>query len=101
MPPVSLYVGGRDKLVDGQKLIERFETVETEVVVIRSQVDKHYEHLDCLWSMDCVERIGEKVREDIWLTTTADNVVVPEGCHEEEKGKLYAERERDLIELAN
>lgn len=86
MPPISLYVGGNDKLVDGNKLIERFEKVETDVVVIRSQIDEDYEHLDCLWSMDCIERIGEKVKEDIWATTIADDVIVPEGCLKEEQG---------------
>jgi hypothetical protein len=86
MPPISLYVGGQDKLVDGRKLLQRFEEVETDVVVIRSQIDEDYEHLDCLWSMDCIERIGEKVKEDIWYTTTAEDVVVPAGCSLEEKG---------------
>src|SRR5271170_2067519 len=76
MPPISLYVGGRDKLVNGRKLIERFEQVETDVIVMRSQVDEDYEHLDCLWSMDCIERIGEKVKEDIWISTTAEDVIV-------------------------
>jgi hypothetical protein len=86
MPPVSLYVGGRDKLVDGRKLIQRFENVE-KVGVIRSQIDDDYEHLDCLWSMDCIERIGEKVREDIWITADGYDVVVPEGCRANDMGK--------------
>jgi hypothetical protein len=77
MPPVSLYVGGRDKLVDGRKLIERFEKVEKDILVIRSQVDEDYEHLDCLWSVDCIERIGEKVREDIWFTVAGREFIVP------------------------
>jgi hypothetical protein len=92
MPPVSLYVGGRDKLVDGRKLIERFQTVEKDVILVTSQVDEQYEHLDCLWSMDCIERVGKKVREDIWFTVLADDVVTPEGCQEADKGNLVSTR---------
>jgi hypothetical protein len=92
MPPVSLYVGGRDKLVDGRKLITRFETTEKEVVLVRSQVDEEYEHLDCLWSMDCIERVGKKVREDIWFTAVGEQVITPDGCNEEDKGKLVSKR---------
>ena len=88
MPPVSLYVGGRDKLVDGGKLIERFEEVESAVVVIRAQIDEDYEHLDCLWSMDCIERIGVRVKKDIWSTTWEGDVVIPEGCRKEDQGIL-------------
>lgn len=94
MPPVSLYVGGKDKLVNGRKLIERFKSVEKEVVLVRAQVDDDYYHLDCLWSMDCIERVGENVREDIWFTVLGGNdVVTPQGCQEEDKGKLVKERD--------
>ena len=87
MPPMSLYVGGRDKLVDGRKLIKRFEEIERDVNVIRCQVDEDYEHLDCLWSMDCIDRIGSKIKEDIWRTIPIlEDVIVPEGCKPEEKG---------------
>jgi hypothetical protein len=86
MPPISLYVGGRDKLVDGRKLIDRFEKAERDIVVIRAQIDEDYEHLDCLWSMDCIDRIGVRVKEDIWLTTLEEDVVIPEGCRKEDQG---------------
>ena len=88
MPPVSLYVGGKDKLVDGNKLIQRLTSVEKSTVkVIRSQIDEDYEHLDCLWSVDCVERIGENVVQDIWSTVPMDSDMrVPLGCHAEDKG---------------
>ena len=87
MPPVSLYVGGRDKLVDGRKLMERFEKVEKGVVLVRGQVDEEFEHLDCIWGFDCLERIGKNVREDIWNTISVDeDVVVPEGCSLDDKG---------------
>jgi hypothetical protein len=48
--------------------------------------------LDCLWSMDCIERVGKKVREDIWFTVLADDVVTPEGCQEADKGNLVSTR---------
>jgi hypothetical protein len=96
MPPLSLFVGARDKLVDGAKLIERFEKVETGVVVLRSQVDEDYEHLDCIWGFDCIERVGKRVREDIWNTVAMDeDVVVPEGCCEEDKG-VSAKKKEDM-----
>jgi hypothetical protein len=87
MPPVSLYIGGRDKLVNGRKLIDRFENKE-KIVPIRIQIDEDYEHLDCLWSMDCIERIGKRIREDIWETISDDDVVIPEGCNLEDKGRF-------------
>lgn len=86
MPPVSIYVGGRDKLVEGEKLIDRFEQVETDIAVIRTQIDEDYEHLDCLWSMDCIERVGVRVKEDIWSTTWEEDIIVPEGCRKEDQG---------------
>jgi hypothetical protein len=95
MPPLSLYIGGKDELVDGQKLIARFETVEKEVLVMRAQIDEEYEHLDCIWSMDCIERIGVKVREDIWFCVEGEGFVTPEGCSEEDRGK-YAKKQNNL-----
>jgi hypothetical protein len=88
MPPVSLFVGGSDKLVDGKKMIDRFAKIEKGVVMIRGQIDEEYEHLDCLWAMDSLERIGERVKGDIWSTTTEEDVVVPEGCRLGDKGRL-------------
>ena len=87
MPPVALYVGGRDKLVDGRKLIEQFEKVETEVLLLRGQVDEEFEHLDCIWALDCIERVAKNVRRDIWMTVPVhEDVFLPEGCLQEEKG---------------
>jgi hypothetical protein len=93
MPPVSLYVGGRDKLVDGRKLIERFEKVETGVVLVRAQIDDEFEHLDCIWGFDCIDRVAKNVRQDIWTTIPVEeDVVLPEGCIQDDKG---SKRKRD------
>lgn len=100
MPPVSLYVGGRDKLVDGQKLIKRFEEVETGVILLRTQVDD-YEHVDCIWSMDAIERVGKNVRHDIWVSAEADDVIVPEGCNERDKGSMARKKEDTGVEKAS
>ena len=87
MPPVALYIGGQDKLVDGKKLIERFERVETRVSLLRGQIDEDFEHLDCIWGFDCIERVAKNVRLDIWDTVPLhEDVVVPEGCLPDDKG---------------
>jgi hypothetical protein len=85
MPPVSLFVGGRDKLVDGRKLIERLREKEN-IRVMRAQIDDEYEHLDCIWALDSIERIARRIREDIWATCGEADVVVPEGCVEVGRG---------------
>ena len=97
MPPVSMYVGNRDELVDGAKLIERFEKIERDVIVLRSQVDE-YEHLDCLWSMDAIDRVGKHIREDIWVTVQAEDVIVPEECDVYDKGSKVRKQEDTNIE---
>jgi hypothetical protein len=86
MPPVSLFVGGRDKLVDGRKLIERLREREENVRVLRAQIDDEYEHLDCIWALDSIERVARRIREDIWATCGEGDCVVPEGCEEGERG---------------
>jgi hypothetical protein len=87
MPPVSLYVGGRDKLVDGRNLTERFETVGSGVVLVRGQVDPEFEHLDCIWGFDCIDRVAKNVRLDIWSTIPIDeDVILPQGCLQDNKG---------------
>jgi hypothetical protein len=97
MPPVSLYIGGRDKLVDGKKLVDRLRDSESHVVLLRAQVDEDYEHLDCIWSLNCVERVAKNIRVDIWKTVETDNVITPEGCLEQERGsKIGQEKDTGL-----
>ena len=85
MPPVSLFIGGRDKLVDGRKLAARLKEREN-VSVLRAQIDDEYEHLDCIWALDSIERVARRVRKDIWATCGEGDFVVPEGCGEHERG---------------
>jgi hypothetical protein len=98
MPPVSLYVGGRDELVDGRKLCERLRTVEKDVVVMRCQIDGDYEHLDCLWSMDCVDRVAKNVVQDIWSTIPlSEDIFIPDTCVPPDKGKFSSTKETTQV----
>lgn len=92
MPPVSLFIGGRDKLVDGKKLVGRLSEKEEHVMLLRVQVDEDYAHLDCIWSLDCVERVAQNIRVDIWRTVDVEDVVTPEGCVENERGSKIESR---------
>jgi hypothetical protein len=85
---VSLYVAGLDRIVDGRKLGDRLVNEEKGVLVVSKHLDHDYDHIDCLWSLDCIERVGKKIVEDIWFTTQDGDVIVPSGCHLEDKGKL-------------
>jgi hypothetical protein len=90
-----LYVAGLDRLVDGRKLGDRLANVEKGVLVVSKYVDHDYDHIDCLWSMDSIERVGKKIVEDIWFTTQDKDVLVPTGCRLEDKGKFLLEVRRD------
>ena len=83
-PPMALWVGGSDQLVDGKRLLRRFNTGrEPHVQVVHQKIIEEYEHLDVLWAMDSIERIGKEIREVIWKTMSDDtraNCVVPRDC---------------------
>ncbi|KAF2733219.1 alpha/beta-hydrolase [Polyplosphaeria fusca] len=85
-PPFALWVCGADELVDGRRLLRRFErTREPYVDVVHSKVIEGYEHLDVIWAMDSIEKVGKEVREVLWKTApeTARNMCrVPKGCAE-------------------
>ncbi|KAI0972501.1 Alpha/Beta hydrolase protein [Xylaria arbuscula] len=73
---------GNDYLVDGEKLLRRFERGrEPHVKVVHSKVIPEYEHLDVIWAMDAVNQVFEEVREVLWKTCYArDQCRVPTGC---------------------
>ena len=53
VPPFALWVAGSDELVDGRRLLRRFErNREPHVRVVHSKIIEEYEHLDVLWAMD-------------------------------------------------
>ncbi|KUJ11051.1 alpha/beta-hydrolase [Mollisia scopiformis] len=86
VPPFALWVCGSDDLVDGQKLLRRFERGrEPHVRVVHSKVIEEYEHLDVIWAMDSIEKVGREVKEVLWKTCDVrDRVRVPRGCEDVE-----------------
>ncbi|KAI0459446.1 Alpha/Beta hydrolase protein [Xylaria acuta] len=81
-PPFALWVAGNDHLVNGERLLRRFERGrEPHVKVVHSKVIPEYEHLDVIWAMDAVSQVFEEVREVLWKTCYArDQCRVPTGC---------------------
>lgn len=84
VPPFALWVAGSDELVDGRRLLRRFERGrEPHVRVVHAKIIEEYEHLDVLWAIDSVEKVANEVREVLWKTVS-ENVRtrcrVPRGC---------------------
>jgi pimeloyl-ACP methyl ester carboxylesterase len=84
VPPFALWVCGADDLVDGRRLLRRFERGrEPNVRVVHQSVIEGYEHLDVIWAMDSIEKVGKGVKEVLWKTCDVrDRVRVPQGCED-------------------
>ena len=85
VPPFALWIAGSDELVDGQRLLRRFERArEPHVRVVHAKVIEEYEHLDVLWAMDVVEKVGVELRDVLWRTAEEERegCIVPKGCEE-------------------
>jgi hypothetical protein len=68
-PPFALWIPGSDDLVDGRRLLRRFERGrEPHVRIVHAKVIPEYEHLDVIWAMDSIEKVGSEVREVLWET---------------------------------
>ncbi|KND92207.1 Sterol esterase 2 [Tolypocladium ophioglossoides CBS 100239] len=82
VPPFALWVCGNDDLVDGRKLLRRFEKgQEPHVKVVHSKVIDEYEHLDVIWALDAEDQVFREVREVLWKTCSVRDVCrVPAGC---------------------
>ncbi|KAI4194436.1 MAG: hypothetical protein LQ350_007773 [Teloschistes chrysophthalmus] len=84
VPPFALWVAGSDELVDGRRLLRRFERGrEPHVRVVHQKIIDEYEHLDVIWAMDMIEKVGREVKEVIWNTAPLEarkTCRVPEGC---------------------
>jgi pimeloyl-ACP methyl ester carboxylesterase len=95
-PPFALWVCGADDLVDGRRLLRRFErNREPYVDIVHSKVIEGYEHLDVIWAMDAIEKVGKEVREVIWRTADAESrkvCRVPRGC--DEVKEFYVRKEK-------
>ena len=69
VPPMALWVPGNDRLVDGRRLLRRFERGrEPHVKVVHSKIIEEYEHLDVIWAIDSIEQVGKEIRQVLWQT---------------------------------
>ncbi|KAH7410914.1 Alpha/Beta hydrolase protein [Cadophora sp. MPI-SDFR-AT-0126] len=99
VPPFALWVTGSDDLVDGRRLLRRFERGrEPHVRVVHSNVIEEYEHLDVIWAMDCIEKVGKELKEVLWKTCDVrDKVRVPQGCDDIDAWKDPKFEPRDQV----
>ncbi|KAI8939976.1 hypothetical protein NX059_003700 [Plenodomus lindquistii] len=85
-PPMAFWVCGADDLVDGRRLLRRFErNREPHVDVVHSKIIEGYEHLDVIWAMDAVEKVGKELREVLWKTAPKEARKIcrtPKGCED-------------------
>jgi len=71
---MALWIAGSDDLVDGRKLLRRFQRGrEPHVNIVHSKVIEQYEHLDVLWAMDAIQQVGREVKEVIWKTLSEED----------------------------
>ncbi|KAI9167516.1 Sterol esterase 2 [Paramyrothecium foliicola] len=86
-PPFALWVCGNDDLVDGRRLLRRFESKrEPHVKVVHRKVIPEYEHLDVIWAMDAVDQVFKEIREVLWKTCDVREMCrVPTGCEHVEQ----------------
>ena len=86
VPPFALWVAGSDELVDGRRLLRRFERGrEPHVRIVHEHIIEEYEHLDVIWAMDVIEKVGNELKEVLWKTCDVrDQVRTPEGCEDVE-----------------
>lgn len=73
MCPIALWIAGSDDLVDGRRLLRRFERGrEPYVKLVHAKIIEEYEHLDVIWAMDSIEQVGKEVREVLSKTMPED-----------------------------
>jgi hypothetical protein len=72
-PPFAFWIAGSDNLVDGRRLLRRFERGrEPHVRLVKAKIIEEYEHLDVIWAMDSIEKVGKEVKEVLWDTAPAE-----------------------------
>jgi len=70
-PPLAMWVCGADDLVDGRRLLRRFDRGrEPQVQVVHKKIIEGYEHLDCIWAMDSVDKVAKEIKQVIWQTAS-------------------------------
>lgn len=66
-PPLALWICGSDDLVDGKRFLKRLQRGrEPHVRVVHQKIIEDYEHLDVLWAVDSVQKVGWEVRDVVW-----------------------------------
>ncbi|KAG6164666.1 hypothetical protein E4U11_001018 [Claviceps purpurea] len=82
VPPFAIWICGKDQLVDGRRLLRRFEKGrEPHVKLIHSKVVEEYEHLDVIWAVDAVEQVFQDMRDVLWKTCyDQEKFRTPAGC---------------------
>ena len=63
-PNIYLFVPKQDRLVDGERLINHFVNVESNVNYKIWYIDE-YAHIDVLWAHDVIERIGKPILQNL------------------------------------
>ncbi|KAK9328380.1 Alpha/Beta hydrolase protein [Lipomyces starkeyi] len=82
-PPIALWIAQEDSLVDGDRLINRLENAEPDVVLLKKKVIPTYEHLDLLWAVDAVDQVAKGVKEVLWSTAyQRENFRCPTECED-------------------
>jgi hypothetical protein len=85
-PPFALWIAGSDDLVDGRRLLRRFQRGrEPHVRLVHAKVIPEYEHLDVIWAMDSIEKVGKEVRQILWKTAPEQARSIcrtPEDCQD-------------------
>jgi len=85
-PPMAFWVAGNDNLVDGRKLIRRFERgKEPDVELVHTKVIEEYEHLDVIWALDAPEQVFKELVDVLWKCVDEDvkrELIVPRGVGE-------------------
>lgn len=108
VPPFALWIAGSDDLVDGRRLLRRFEKGrEPHVRVVHSKIIEEYEHLDVLWAIDSVEKVANEVRDVLWKTVPEGLRIrcrVPKGCEgvsvwEDPKGDRNRKDHETIFEM--
>ena len=71
---------------DGRRLLRRFDRGrEPHVKVVHKKIIEGYEHLDVIWAMDSIEKVGSEVKDIIWKTIPPESrkaCEVIDGCHD-------------------
>ncbi|RPA91995.1 alpha/beta-hydrolase [Choiromyces venosus 120613-1] len=85
-PPMAFWVAGNDDLVDGRRLIRRFEMgKEPDVNLIHAKVIEEYEHLDVIWAVDAPQQVFKELVDVLWKCVDEDakrEVIIPRGIGE-------------------